>query len=82
MAKDKLKMSNKRFIAILVPIMVLLVVLAVVLTCVANYWSMVLDVYLGRGERHTVNTIDTTNLDLDYYDVKYENDTGFAGRRD
>ena len=76
MAKDKLRMSNKRFIAILVPIMVLLVALAIVLTCVANYWSVVLDVYLGRGERHTVNTIDTTNLDLDYYDVKYENDTG------
>lgn len=76
MATDKLKMSNKRFMAILIPIMVILVALAIVLTCVANYWSMVLDVYLGRGERHTVNTIDTTGLDLEYYDVKYENDAG------
>ena len=75
MTAEKKKMSNKRFMAILIPIMAALVVLAVVLTCVANYWSVVLDVYLGKGTRYTVNTVDTTGLDLDYYDVLYENDS-------
>ncbi len=75
MAKEKLKMSNKRFMAILIPIMVVLVTLAIVLTCVANYWGMVFDVYLGKGTRHVVNATDTTGLDLNYYDIQYKNDT-------
>ncbi len=72
MAKDKLKMSNKRFMAILIPIMVVLVTLAIVLTCVANYWGATFDVYLGKGTRHVVNTVNTDGLDLKYYDVKYD----------
>ncbi len=70
----KVKMSNKAFAAILTPALCILVALAFALTWAANYWRVVLDAYLGRGEVHVVNTTDTSNLNLDYYNIKYEND--------
>lgn len=75
MKQGKLRMSNKRFRAIMIPILSLLLVLAAALTAVANYWRVALDAYLGRGEAHIVNTTDTSNLDLDYYDVQYTSDS-------
>lgn len=71
----KLKMSNKKFRAIMIPALSILVILAFSLTYAANYWRVVLDTYLGRGESRIVNTTDISGLDLDYYGVQYSNDT-------
>ena len=43
MAKDKLKMSNKRFMAIMIPVIVFLVVAMIAVTCVMNAYKYVLD---------------------------------------
>ncbi len=75
MKQGKLKMSNRRFRAILIPLLSLLLILSVALTMVANYWRVALDAYLGRGEVHIVNSTDTSGLDLDYYDVSYTSDS-------
>ena len=42
-------MSNKRFLAIMLPIMAFLLVLAIVATVVADFFSMSLDTYLGAA---------------------------------
>ena len=70
----KIKMSNTRFRAILIPVLCILVILAILATYMANTWRGVLDAYLGRGEAHIVNVTDTSGLDLDYYDVQYSSD--------
>lgn len=70
----KLKMSNTRFRAIMIPLLCLLVVATMVANSLANTWRATLDVYLGKGDAHVVNVTDTSNLDLDYYDVRYTSD--------
>ena len=47
--KEKLKMSNRRFRGILIPVMSIVGVLAVVATVAANMMSSTLDTYLGKG---------------------------------
>lgn len=70
----KLKMSNARFRAVMIPILCLLVAAAIVATSLANTWRGTLDVYLGKGDAHITNVTDTSNLNLDYYDVQYASD--------
>lgn len=72
--RKKVRMSNAKFRAIIISIQCVLLALAVAVTCAASYWHMVLDTYLGRGEAHIVESEDTSDLDLDYYDVSYDND--------
>ena len=61
------KMSNKRFRAIMIPILSVLLVLAIVVTVVANVLGSTLDQFVGRGERHVIVPEGTENWDLDYY---------------
>ena len=72
MAKDKLKMSNKRFMVIMIPIIVFLVAAMITVTCVMNYFGLVMDKVFGQGARHIVNVEGTETWDTQYYDVKYD----------
>lgn len=72
MAKDKLRMSNKRFIAILSPIIVFLLAAIITVTCVMNFYGIVMDKVFGQGTRHVINVEGTESWDTKYYDIKYE----------
>lgn len=68
----KLKMSNKRFRLILIPIMAVILVTAVAATTVMNYFSVSMNVYLGRGERHVENVEGADEWNTSYYDQRYD----------
>lgn len=80
MTKSKLRMSNKRFLAIMLPIMAFLLVLAIVATVVADFFSMSLDTYLGRGNRVVSNPTNTEEWDLEYYEQRYTSAQGENGK--
>ena len=80
MTKNKLKMSNKRFLAIMLPIMAFLLVLAIVATVVADFFSMSLDTYIGRGNRVVSNPTNTEEWDLEYYEQRYTSAQGENGK--
>lgn len=65
-------MSNRNFILIVLPIVILLVAVCIVATVVMNSFSYLMDMQFGRGERHVVTAEGTENWDTDYYDVKYD----------
>lgn len=64
---SKKKMSNKRFRLVLIPITSILLVTAIVATIVMNFFSVTMDVYLGRGGRHVSNVEGSQNWDTSYY---------------
>lgn len=67
MSKQKLKMSNKRFLAIFVPICAILLALTIVLFPLADHFRPLLDNRLGRGKR-VIETIEgAENWDTEYY---------------
>lgn len=76
MKEGKLKMSNKRFLAIMVPIMAIVLIIAVTVTCVANFFEASLDTYVGRGNRVVNNPENTENWDLEHYNQKYKQARG------
>lgn len=80
MSQYRLKMSNKRFLAIMLPIMAFVLALAIAVTIVAEYFSMSLDTYIGRGNRVVSNPTNTETWDLDYYTQKYETAQGENGK--
>ena len=81
MAKDKLRMSNKRFMAILIPVLVILLVLVIGVTVAMNLFSATMNMYLGRGERQVINPEGVESWDVDYYDLKYSAEDGENGSR-
>ncbi len=72
MAKDKLKMSNKRFLIIMVPILVVLLAAIIVVTAVMNFFAPLMDAFLGKGTRHIMEVEGTSDWDTQFYDVKYD----------
>ena len=70
MKEKKLKMSNRVFRRIMIPIMAIFTALICVANFCANYYSMTLDTYVGRGERIT-STSDNIES-AEYYTQKYE----------
>ena len=72
MAKSKLKMSNKRFLAILIPIWVIVLAVIIVATAMMNSYSIVLDMVFGKGKLHTSNVEGTENWDLNYYETEFQ----------
>ena len=66
--EKKPKMSNKKFRAILIPLLSLLVVAALAVTIAMNYFSVTMDGLLGRGERHVLVMEGTENWDTEYYE--------------
>lgn len=69
--KAKLKMSNKRFIAITTPILAILLVLIIVATTVLNSMPYFLDTYLGRGTRTVTAAEGADQWDTKYYNAPY-----------
>lgn len=63
----KLKMSNRKFRAICIPIMAVLLIAAIIGSIVASRFAAVLDSYLGRGELHIEYAEGTENWDSHYY---------------
>ena len=61
------KMSNKKFLAIMVPILAVCLVLVIVANVAAGYFAQSLDTYLGKGERVVMNLKGTEKWDTDYY---------------
>lgn len=75
MSNGKPRMATKKFLLILVPILVVLFASVLVITLVMNYYAGVMDTYLGRGNRVIVDSNGSEEWDKDYYDQKYATDT-------
>ncbi len=65
--ETKLKMSPRKYRAILMPCMALFLVLAVVVTYVTNYFTPSLDAFLGKGSRTVSTPRGTSGWDRDFY---------------
>ena len=72
MSENRKKMSNRNFMLIVLPIVILLVAVCIIATVVMNSFSYLMDMQFGRGERHVVAAEGTEKWDTDYYEVKYE----------
>lgn len=75
----KQKMSNKKFLAIIIPILLVLLALIIALTAVANVFTGALDTYLGKGKRKVTQIEGTDSWDKDYYETKYSSSKGEDG---
>ena len=62
-----MKMSNKKFLAITLPIFVVVLAIIIAANVVTSYFAISLDTYLGKGERVIVNLEGTEGWDTDYY---------------
>ena len=72
MAKGKLKMSNKRFLIIVVPVLAVLLALIIAATAVMTHFAPLMDGTFGKGTRHVLEAEGTENWDTEYYDIKYD----------
>jgi beta-glucosidase len=63
----KKKMSNKKFLAIMIPILAVCTALVIAANVAAGYFAQSLDTYLGKGERVVVKLEGTEKWDTDYY---------------
>ena len=64
----KKKMGMKKFLLILVPLMVLLLGAIIAVTAVMNYFRPVMDNILGRPPVYVNPTEENKDWDADYYD--------------
>ena len=64
----KQRMNNKKFCAILVPIMAIFLVFAIVLYTVTDFFTPSLDTFLGKGERVITHSTGSADWDSNYYD--------------
>lgn len=72
---EKKKMSNKTLRRILIPIMAVLFVLCLIATIAMNAFSVAMDDYLGKGEKHVLKAEGTEDWDTEYYEDKYADNT-------
>jgi beta-glucosidase len=80
MKKDKLKMSNRVFRRILVPIMAVLLVITLIANIAAVILPSTLDTYVGKGKDYIELAKGTENWDTDYYKTLFtNNDESTAG---
>lgn len=70
MANNKLKMSNKRFAAIMIPILAIFLVLVIGVTVAMNLFSNNMNMFFGRGTQHIVALENTADWETDYYGAK------------
>lgn len=75
----KQRMGNKKFLAVIVPILFVLLALIIALTAVANVFQGALDTYLGRGKRKVTEIAGTDSWDKNYYDAEYSSSKGENG---
>lgn len=76
MEKKRLKMSNRKFRAILIPILSIVVVLAIVANVACNLLASTLDTYVGKGETYISTPNSAKGLDGNYYNVLHADSTG------
>lgn len=69
--KPKLKMSNFKFRAILIPIMAIILILTLVINVAAGALSSTLDTYVGAGEKYIDTPKGVQDLDAKYYNALY-----------
>ena len=67
----KLKMSNRRFRAIWIPIVSILLILVLTMNIAAGIFGGILDTSLGRGARHVVHAEGKEHWNTQYYEQKY-----------
>lgn len=70
----KLKMNNKKFTAIWSVVLALLLVIAIVATYLMNFFSLSMEIFLGRGEMEVTTAENMKNADTEYYD-SYDGDS-------
>lgn len=66
----KLKMSNKKFRALIIIPLALIALVAVLLTAASALMGSTLDTYLGKGETTTQAPAETQDWDTTYYDIE------------
>lgn len=69
----KLKMSNRKFRLIMIPILVVVVLISSIATVAMNMFSVAMDDYLGSGEVKLEQAEGTENWDTNYYVDNYNN---------
>ena len=67
---NKVKMSNRKFRCITLPIAAFLLIIAIVLIIAANIFAPYMDYRFGRGQSHIVG--GGTDLSAEYYTAKYD----------
>ena len=67
-AAKKLKMNNTKFVRIWTIVVAVLVLLAIVATYLMNFFSLSMEIFLGRGEMVVTENPNMTNADTKYYD--------------
>ena len=71
MEKKRLKMSNRKFRAILIPIMSIVLVLAVIANVACNMLASTLDTYVGKGGTYISTPREAQGIDAAYYNERY-----------
>lgn len=66
--ENKLKMNNRKFVTIWTAVVALLVVLAIAATILMNFFSLSMEIFLGRGERVVTTDPALANADTNFYD--------------
>jgi len=74
MSKNKLKMSNKRFLVIWIPILVVLTAFVIVANSLMSYYSPFLDNYLGKGKMNKQTLDGSEDWNTDYYETYTDDD--------
>lgn len=73
MEKKKLKMSNRKFRAILILIMSVVTVLAIVINVAASMLGSTLDTHVGKGATSISTPSSAQGMDANYYNKLYAN---------
>ena len=76
--KQKLKMSNFKFRAILIPIMSIVLIITLILNVAAGSLSTTLDTYLGAGSNYIDIPANAKGMDANYYEALYANNSDAA----
>lgn len=74
MNEKKLKMNNKKFVKIWCIVLAFLLVLDITATILMNFFSLSMEIFLGRGAQVTTVPEDTASWDTHYYDEEYTGD--------
>lgn len=67
MDSTKLKMNNAKFVKIWTTVLVVIVILAIVATFAMNYFSLSMEIFLGRGNMITRENPAYAGADTDFY---------------
>lgn len=73
--KQKLRMSNRKFRSILIPILSIVVVLTLLANVACNMMASTLDTYVGKGENYISTPSSAQGMDGNYYKSLYTNNS-------